>query len=410
MHADTVSDEDQVDALREAMIAELRTLDAIRSDRVEAAFRVVPRHLFAPDDPLAEVYATQTAVITKRDQDGRPVSAMSASRIQAFMLEQADIRPGMRVLEIGSGGCNAALIAELVGEEGEVTTVDIDSDITDRARRCLTAAGYKRVQVLLVDGEMGVPERAPFDRIVVTVEAPDIPPAWLGQLADGGRIVLPFRTRALTRSIAFEREAGHLVSRSYELCGFVPMQGAGRSPERLISLHECGVGFRLDDDTVVDADRLSEALAGESRELWTGVTIDNYESWDQLDLWLATVLPGFGMLTFPLEARESGVVATGTWPNTSALIDGPNFAYRALRPLNPDRIRYEFGALGYGPDAGKVAEHLAQEIRTWDRDHRSNRARFEVHPAGTPDAALPSGRVIDKRHTRVAISWPHPGR
>lgn len=83
-------------------------------------------------------------MITKRDEHGIPISSVSASQIQAMMLEQARLRPGMRVLEMGSGGYNSALIAELVGDEGEVVTVDIDADVVGRARACRVAAGYQR--------------------------------------------------------------------------------------------------------------------------------------------------------------------------------------------------------------------------------------------------------------------------
>jgi len=166
------------DVLRETMVGELRELGTIRSDRVADAFRTVPRHLFAPGAPLAAVYAATTSVIIKRDNHGVAISSVSAPELQAFMLEQAAIRPGMNVLEIGSGGYNAALVAELVGSEGTVTTVDIDPDVTDRASSFLGEAGYSRVNVVLSDAETGVPEHAPYDRIIVTAGAWDIPPVW----------------------------------------------------------------------------------------------------------------------------------------------------------------------------------------------------------------------------------------
>ncbi|HEU0088834.1 MAG TPA: methyltransferase domain-containing protein [Pseudonocardiaceae bacterium] len=92
----------------------------------------------------------------------------------------------MRILEIESGGYNAALIAELVGEAGEVTTVDIDPDVVDRARNCLTVAGYHKVNVVLADAESGVPEHAPYDRVIATVGAWNIPPSGLTSLPTVG--------------------------------------------------------------------------------------------------------------------------------------------------------------------------------------------------------------------------------
>src|SRR5260221_6411727 len=115
-------------------------------------------------------------------------SQHAPARLQATMLEQAQLGPGMRALEVGSGGYNAALMAELAGQAGEVTTVDIDPEVTGRAARCLADAGYARVNVVLADAEDGVKEHAPYDRIIATAGAWDIPPAWVDQLAAGGRI------------------------------------------------------------------------------------------------------------------------------------------------------------------------------------------------------------------------------
>ncbi|WP_344018496.1 methyltransferase, FxLD system [Streptomyces luteireticuli] len=400
---------ENAEQLRDKMVADLRDLDAIRSDAVEKAFRSVPRHLFAPGESLEQVYAAEKAVITKTDSNGINISSVSAPRIQAFMLEQAGIRPGMRVLEVGSGGYNAALIAELVGDEGEVTSIDIDPDITDRARRFLDEAGYERVNVSVVDGEEGEPKHAPYDRIIVTAGTWDIPPAWTDQLADDGRLVVPLRVRGLTRSIAFEREGDHLVSRDYELCGFVQMQGAGENQLQLAVLHDVEgeeVALRLDDDQQVETARLREALGRPRAEAWSGVTLGGFEPWDQLELWLASAVPDFALLAAKRPARDKGIVATASPMGTATLINGASFAYRTTRPLNEERTTFELGAIGHGPDAQETAERLVEQIRVWDRDHRTDQARFEVHPAGTPDDKLPAGRVIDKRHTRVTISWP----
>lgn len=152
-------------ALREVMVRELCEQGWIRSERVADAFRTVPRHLFAPGTSLETAYATHNSVVTKSDEQGKATSVVSAPYIQAMMVEQAGISPGMRVLEIGSGGYNAALIAELVGEAGEVTTVDIDPDVVDRARSCLMAAGYNKISLVVADAEGGVPEHAPYDRM-----------------------------------------------------------------------------------------------------------------------------------------------------------------------------------------------------------------------------------------------------
>ncbi|SEG94749.1 protein-L-isoaspartate(D-aspartate) O-methyltransferase [Actinacidiphila yanglinensis] len=236
----TVRDAGVEDAasLRATMVAELRRDEAIASDAVAAAFSTVPRHLFAVGEPLEAAYAANRALVIKRTDDGEALSSLSAAHIQAVMLEQAGVEPGMRVLEIGSGGYNAALLQELVGSGGKVISVDIDPQIVARARGCLSAAGYDQVEVVQADAEGGVPQRAPFDRIIVTAGAWDIPPAWLEQLAESGRIVVPLRLKGLTRTIAFDRTETGLASEAYRLCGFVPMQGDGAGTERRLPLDD----------------------------------------------------------------------------------------------------------------------------------------------------------------------------
>ncbi len=401
--AEVIADSARAAQLRGRLSDELVAAGTIMSMEVEAAFRTVPRHLFAPGATLEESYAQDT-VRVKRDEHGIAISMVSAPRIQAMMLEQAGLRPGMRVLEIGSGGYHAALLAELVGADGEVTTVDIDPEVADRARGCLAEAGYSRVNVVLADAEGGVAEHAPYDRIIVTVGAWDIPPAWVDQLAEGGQLVVPLRMRGLTRSIVFEREGGHLVSRAYELCSFVPMQGAGERRERVIPLDGDAVGLRIDDGQQVGADGLREALSLPRVQAGSQVTIGPGERFDGLHLWLALALPGFGRLTAQQEAVDRGIVAPA-WPlGVPTAVAGGSFAYLGLRPVTPDRQWVEFGAYAHGPDADTLAHRMIRHIQSWDRTSLS--ARIQAHPAGTPDDHLPEGMVLDKQHTRVVISWP----
>ncbi|MFE9201916.1 methyltransferase domain-containing protein [Micromonospora sp. NPDC007230] len=108
------------------------------------------------------------------------------------MIEQAALRPGARVLRIGSGGYNAALITHAVGI-GIVTTIDIDPELTDRARTALARTGHHTVHVAHADGEDGYQANAPYDAIIVTVEAADIAPTWTSQLTPDGILVVPLR-------------------------------------------------------------------------------------------------------------------------------------------------------------------------------------------------------------------------
>lgn len=388
--------------LRTDLVAKLRRSGALRTDAVTAAFLAVERADFTPGETPETAYGDRP-VITKKDEHGVPVSSVSAPDIQAAMLEQARLSPGLRVLEVGSGGVNAAMIAEIVGPGGSVTSVDIDPDVVERARRCLAAAGYPQVRVVLADADDGVPGYAPYDRVIVTVCAPDIPPAWVGQLTDGGRLVVPLRMRGLTRSVAFERQGAVLRSRDHTLCGFVPMRGAGADRERVIRLHRAQVGLRVDGRFDADVELLREALfrpVADRIERWSGVTVARQEPFDGLDLWLSANLPGFCHLTTGKVAAAGGRIGPHSRRMSPASVLGGTLAYGALR-ANHDRSTFEFGVYSHGPEAENLAERYADLIRTWDRTGPP--AEIAAYPAGT--AELPAGHVIDKPHRRLVISW-----
>ncbi|MGH3811415.1 MAG: methyltransferase, FxLD system [Pseudonocardiaceae bacterium] len=374
---------------------------------VEAALRTVPRHLFAPGVSLEKAYA-DGSIVTKRNERGSSISSVSAPWLQTMMLGQLQVAPGQRVLEIGSGGYNAALLRELVGPEGSVTTLDIDQEIADRARTCLATAGYRDVHVLCADGEFGAAEYGPFDRIIVTVGTRDIPPAWVEQLAEGGRLVVPLRTKGLNRSWALEHSDGYLTGRDPMTCGFVPMQGLGEYQGHSIPLHGDEVSLWLDAGQQVETVSLGEVLSTPRAQAWSGVTVRKGETFDDVDLWLAR-LPDFCILSATQDAVNRGLVSPDWHLITLALVDrGSSLAYLAkLRPVHADKIVRELGAYAHGPDAVEVADRFVEQIRIWDRDHRHGPGpRLTVHPANTPDAELPSGLVVDRRHTRIVISWP----
>jgi protein-L-isoaspartate(D-aspartate) O-methyltransferase len=179
--SDTDASSDSTGALRAKLADRLRH-DTVHTPAVEAAIRSTPRHLFLPGVPPEAAYADEP-VYTKHGGGGASISAASQPRIVAMMLEQLQVEPGHRVLEVGAGtGYNAALMAALTGEAGHVTAVDIDGDLVDGARKHLAAAGVANVDVVLGDGALGHPDAAPYDRIIATVGAFETPTAWLDQL------------------------------------------------------------------------------------------------------------------------------------------------------------------------------------------------------------------------------------
>jgi protein-L-isoaspartate(D-aspartate) O-methyltransferase len=387
-------------AQRAAMVRALRDQDAITSEPVPAAFAAVPRHRFAPDATLEAAYDPHGTVVAKRDAHGRTISVMSAAHLQAVMLEQAEIKPGMRVLEIGSGGYNAALIQEIVGKDGTVTTADIDTDIVDRACTCLSGAGYEQVKVVLADGEAGVPDGAPYDRIIVTAAAWDIPPAWIGGLSEQGRLVVPLTVCGLTRSIAFDREGDGLLSRSYCLARFVPMQGEGAAEERKVMLRD-GIALQTDDARVrLNAPVLDRALDTPRLERWSGAA---YELPDELELYLTLNLPAATRLHAAQHVVDERLVEPSALLGVPALVSEDSIAYRTRRE-NQTTGGFESGVIAHGPRAESLAEQYAELLRRWARDYRRRGAATFRYLPTPPPSPLPQG-TVPKRHGTVTVTW-----
>ncbi|MFC9478336.1 methyltransferase, FxLD system [Streptomyces griseus] len=406
----TTVEPDEATRLRNKVVDELRAGGDISSSEIEAVMRKVPRHAFIPETPLDKAYDTYAAVITKTDEHGVQLSSVSAPQIQAMMLEQAQAKPGMRVLEIGSGGLNAAYLAELVGEHGEVVTVDIDPVVTERAHRLLDEHGYDRVRVVTADAAEPIPELGEVDVVMVTAGAWDIAPAWTAQLKPGGRLVVPLRMRGLTRSVAFTQITGehgpYLESVSALICGFVPMQGSTAHREELLLVNGTPeIGLKFDDGLPADPHRLDNAVTYPRHELWTGVVIGLSELIDTLQMAMAISLPGFCTMAVD-EDLDSGLVTPVNKRFALAAVEDDTFAYLVTRRTE-DNKHIEYGVHALGPNAEQFADQVADVLRDWEASRRGGPSPvIRVYPANTSDDQIPADRVIDKVHSRVSLSWP----
>jgi protein-L-isoaspartate(D-aspartate) O-methyltransferase len=402
---------------RQLLVDQLCADGSVRSQPVEAALRAVPRHLFVPGATLSAAYANDV-VVAKRDSSSVPISSASQPSMVARMLEQMQVTPGMRILEIGAGtGYNAALLAHLAGDGGRVTTVDVDADLVARASDGLRAAGYPGVCVVKGDGALGHPDGAPYDRVIATVGAWDLPLAWLDQLTPDGRLVVPLRLRGtITRCIAFERDLSaddrwHSVSS--EMCSFMPLRdGVADDPSSSIPLTPDGaVMLSVQQDQDADPSVLAGALHGHRAQtwtgMWTGVTFGfgQHESAEWLFLWLACTLPNaVSRMTARQEAVENGVVApmfTGIW-GTMATFDAGSLAYLTGRPA-PGRRR-EIGVIGHGPRGAALARQVAAQVRAWHRGYRTATARFAIQPV-TAHGPVTSQFTFRTPNTWLATNW-----
>ncbi len=276
--------------------------------------------------------------------------------------------------------------------------------MTTQARLALDATGYRHLHVITRDGTLGAEEHAPFDRIIVTVGAWDLPPAWWNQLAPGGRLVVPLRWRGQTRSVAFIRQDDRLHSDSVKRCGFVPM--IGQDGERTGHIDTGGhVALDWDADQPLDPATLTGVLALPRTVVWSGATVGAFDSFDGVWLRLTGTEPGTCRVAAEPAVIDTGLCTPAIPSRSPALVDGASLAYFTYRRLDQDAAerRSELGAIGHGPAGPQLADRLCEQIRAWDHD-RAAQPLITASLAGTPDEQLPHGLVIDKRHIRLVLS------
>jgi protein-L-isoaspartate(D-aspartate) O-methyltransferase len=200
---------------RLALVESLR-LKGISDSTTLAAMRAVPRHLFVPADRREYAYEDHPLPIGYD-------ATISQPYIVALMTQLVRPRPGMRVLEVGTGSGYQAAVLRAIG--CRVWTIEIVRALADSARARLERLGYQGIEVRHGDGYLGWPERSPFDAILVTAAADSIPPALLEQLAPQGRLVMPVGDPAGVQFLELvERSAaGRLSRRRLEPVQFVPL-------------------------------------------------------------------------------------------------------------------------------------------------------------------------------------------
>ena len=198
------------------MIEEQLRARGVRDERVLAAMAKVPREAFVSAGDRSQAYGDFPLPIGAGQTISQPYMV-------AAMVEILDLQAGDRVLEVGTGtGYEAAVLGELAGE---VWTAERHVELADRARDILEGLGYTNIHVLHADGSRGIPEEAPFDKILVAAGAPRVPEALVTQLAEGGRLVVPVGSRH-EQQLQLVRKAGDQVTVSmHELCRFVPLVG-----------------------------------------------------------------------------------------------------------------------------------------------------------------------------------------
>lgn len=394
----------------------------LRSPSIATAFRAVPRHLFLPGTSLEAAYRDQ-AVTTKRTRDGHAISSSTQPSLMAGMLEQLELEPGQRVLEIGAGtGYNAALMAQIVGPAGHVATIDVDDEVVAGARQHLAAAGFDVVEVVCGDGVQGYAPGGPYDRIIVTVGAHDIAPAWRTQLAPGGRLVVPLVLRARQKAIAFEPSEDGLTSVSIRRgIVFMPLRDTPVVVHHIVQLApNTDVMLEVEDARQLDVPGLRAALDRAGDDWVTDVRVAPDEATSGLATWLELHDPGFCHIFARgpnPDERVPDLTGDGEHRSTfglysdaslALLIRLPRSKIQEHRDAGGDGSSFLIGIRAVGSDAWLV-RRLLDQIRSWDESGRPTDAtlRIQVRPRGSGANELdsPSSVRIEKTWMQYICDW-----
>ena len=392
--------------LRADLVQQLRVMRVLRSDAVADAFAAVPREQFIPEVAaergLEAVYSDR-AFVTKQDSHGLPLSSSSQPALMAKMLELLDLRPGQRVLEIGAGtGYNAALLAQLVGPRGRVTSIEVDPALARRARRALREAGA-RVSVAVGDGRRGWAQAAPYDRVIVSASADALPRSWIEQLDDGGLLVVPLRLDAGRGAIqvipGFQRRGTHLRSLAFTWGGFMPLHGGDggwTSAPATLSAHRSGTtrqgplvslsGPALSSLSEASAKALLAAVLAPSRPSATGTIAMSSAEPPLLLIYLLRKLPARRRLILQGDDRLGvGLMHHRTRSVAFISVQSPWSGHERHR----DRGRWRLDR--YGGDA--AASELRHLLDQWEKLQRAGQRTLRITASG-PEEAL-----------RLRFSW-----
>jgi len=213
---------DRLATERQLMVnAQLRAR-GISDERVLEAMARVPRHEFIAEEYREQAYEDHPVPIGEGQTLSQPY-------IVAIMLEALVLRGSEKVLEVGTGsGYQTALLAEL---SREVYSIERHPALAHSAETVLRRLGYSHVRVIVGDGSQGLPEKAPFDAIIVSAAAPRIPPALFEQLQEGGRMIVPVGPAHAQELQFVRKQDGRAAVINLEGCRFVPLIGGQGYPE-----------------------------------------------------------------------------------------------------------------------------------------------------------------------------------
>jgi len=350
-----------------ALIEALKRQGDLDDPRVEAAFRAIPRQWFLPDLPPDKVYVDE-AVPIKRDADGTVLSSSSQPSMMAMMLRQLRLRPGDNVLEIGTGtGYNAALMQTIVGENGMVTTIELDIDLARQASDHLQQAQLGQVRVVQGDGAFGYAPRASYDRMIATVGIWDVPLKWQEQLKADGILVAPLWLDAFQVSAAFRFDAdGSLYSEDNLPCGFIRLRGPAAGPDVYTRVGSSGLWIISNTATTLDGAALNALLSDDLTETHLGMNLNASVYWQSfVPFLMLNAAEGIDFGTYTLLANQ---------PNYG--LEGPGFAL--IAPGSAVFVPYSGQGKTFAFAGSDTLIVLQETLSAWETAGRPGRDKLRV--------------------------------
>jgi len=203
----------------EKLIEHIKSLGYLKSKQVEEALRKIPRHSFIPESIRHLAYRDTPLSIGYNQTISQPSTVVA-------MTETLGVKRDQKILEIGTGsGWQTAILSYLIGEKGFVYTIEVIKELAEFAKGNLQKMRIKNVEVFVKDGSLGLEDKAPFDRIIVTAACPDIPKPLLDQLKVDGIMVIPVGDVYLQEMMVVRKLKDKIAKKSIGSFMFVPLIG-----------------------------------------------------------------------------------------------------------------------------------------------------------------------------------------
>lgn len=335
---------DRLAETRNRMVDEEVVGAGIKNERVIEAMRLTPRHEFIPTNRRRFAYYDMALPIGSSQTISPPF-------IVALMTEYIDPQPTDRVLEIGTGsGYQSAVLSPLVKD---VYTIEIVEDLGRRAARTLSDLGYENVHTRIGDGYLGWPEKAPFDKIIVTCSPENVPRALIEQLREGGSMIIPMGERFSQNLCLLKKVDGELEVEELRPTLFVPMTGRAEEKRKL---QPDGSKPALHNGSFEESFGEPLQLVGWHYQRQMEIVEDDDAQDGESYVTFKNEMRGRGaqaLQGFAVDGREVKRMTLSAWVRGEGIVPGNRREeMAAIIVVFYDELRHEVGTVGLGPWRG----------------------------------------------------------